>query len=350
LSRSSFAQLPPIETYVVAQHVTCRCQVALDNQCLLAGTDVLITQLPVVGALLDATDAGQPTNLITESQLPYRLTNGKGRVVFRAPDNYDPSGAWSFANYTLVPDTAEVYVGGNIFFTNHLGLLTSSQFTSGSEGWTIVGNGNMTTPLHMTIAAGMLDRYIAGGDEVSALDPDTGTDRRKWYFVSGSDFVNFAGLRGFLAGAFGGTLRFTIKATYGDWSSTLNRPLDFISLECSKCDYGRGVRLVRFADVSLPWDGTEQVVEVTIGLGHLWRRAVSGGSWPLASQCDIAAVLSALTSVSILGDFTASGEGVGVDNVEIEVAAEHAAFPASCQSGCLCSESDTRSLWCCLGA
>merc|ERR1712072_386636 len=63
--------------------------------------------------------------------------------------------------------------------------------------------------------------------------------------------------------AYGGELQFTVKSTYGDFHY-LNSPLDWVSLECDECNNGRGLRIIRFTDQLLNWDGTEKRVSLDL--------------------------------------------------------------------------------------
>ena len=113
----------------------------------------------------------------------------------------------------------------------------SSTFVSGTDGWTIEGNIQQNVPVHQAFAWGMMNRYIYGTDEVQYLDFDTGVDRQKWYFVAPPSYASQD-----LATAYGGVLRFTVKATYGDFDY-LNQPpaLNWVVLECEECNNGRGI-------------------------------------------------------------------------------------------------------------
>jgi hypothetical protein len=189
---------------------------------------------------------------------------------------------------------------------------------------------------HQAFVWGALSHYVYGVDEVQYLDFATGVDRSKWYFE--------AAAAGFhqpeMAGAYGGTLRFTVRSLYGNFSE-LNSPLDWVTLECAACDSGRGLRLVRFVDDLLYWEGgAEQVVELGLTPLEHWQRDPlnAGLNFTYATECEIAAVLTSISRVAILGDFTRGGEGVALDDVAVLAAAPSAqpAYPLDCQKGCQC--------------
>merc|ERR1712113_582028 len=141
--------------------------------------------------------------------------------------------------------------------------------------------------------------------------------------------------------AYGGYLRFKVKSLYGNFSE-LNSPLDWVTLECASCDGGRGTRLIRFIDESLQWDGSEQNVALRLHPTEFWRRdPLNSAHWmeyQFAKECEIAGMLTGLTRLAILGDFTRGGEGVAIDDVTISAAplSEQPAYPVDCQRGCVC--------------
>jgi len=143
-------------------------------------------------------------------------------------------------------------------------------------------------------------------------------------------------------------LQFTVKSTYGDFHY-LNSPLDWVSLECDECNNGRGLRIIRFTDQLLNWDGTEKRVSLDLAAGKLWKLDPLNAAIPYrdASECEIGAVLVGLTRLKILGDFTQAGEGVAIDDVVIRIPDEMPQFPIKCQQGCKCHHADLQRLSCC---
>uniref|UniRef100_A0A7S4V0V0 Uncharacterized protein n=1 Tax=Alexandrium monilatum TaxID=311494 RepID=A0A7S4V0V0_9DINO len=165
------------------------------------------------------------------------------------------------------------------------------------------------------------------------MDFATGMDRARWYFEASRPFRHPQ-----LVAAFGGIFRFRVRSTHGNFSD-LNAPLDWITLECASCDSGRGIRLVRFMERLMDWDGSEQVVEVRLSANGLWKRDPrnSGVPFQYAATCEVAAVLTNLSRVAILGDLTRGAEGVAIDDVEVLAdLSEQPAYPLECQRGCSC--------------
>jgi len=279
--------------------------------------------------------------------LPFRLSDPLRRVVYVPPsDVFPPEGRWASAVYTVqepLSGTTSEY--GQIGLASPANYLTASSYIGGIDQWAISGNIHSAIPSWQAFGWGLLNRYIYGTDEVQYVDFETGSDRSKWYFLAPPGKFHLPEL----AGAYGGTLRFTIASTYGDFSH-MNDPLDFITIECDSCNSKRGMRIVRFADAGLEWDGTERVVEVTLAVDNFWRRDPMNKALPFtdATECEIAAVLAGITSLKILGDFTKAGEGVAIDDVAIVASTDQPTYPLTCQQGCTCAHDlSQRRLDCC---
>ena len=197
------------------------------------------------------------------------------------------------------------------------------------------------------IAEPALDRYIYGTDEVQYTDFETGSDKVKWYFEA--DAGKYL-LPEFVA-AYGGHIRFTVKSTYGDFNF-LNQPLDWVTMECSSCNMGRGLRIVRFVDDLLAWDGAEKTVTIPVAANQSWRRDPRNTALPFtdATECEIAAVLSGVTKFKILGDFTQAGEGVALDDIRVQSTTEQPSYPTNCQQGCICRHHPSMQRLACCGS
>lgn len=319
--------------------------------CTLAGyqsngttVNFLIQTLPAVGTLYETsqnfrtygTDPKYAPTPIQEHDLPYQVSDALFRIVYVPPsDVFPPEGRWAALEYTVIePVSGTQSERGQVALSSPSHDLAASTFIGGTDGWTVAGNIHSTVPTWQAFGWGLLNRYIYGTDEVQYMDFESGTDKTKWYFDAPPGKYCLPEL----ASAYGGTLRFTIASTYGDFAY-LNSPLDFITLECASCNSGRGMRIVRYADNGLEWDGTEKIVEVSLAVGHFWRRDWMNSALPLtyATSCEIAAVLAGLTRFKILGDFTRAGEGVALDDVAIVSSSAQPTYPLSCQQGCVCA-------------
>lgn len=314
-----------------------------------------IKSLPTSGNLYETsqnyrtygTDPKYAPTPIQEHELPYQISDTHFRVVYVPPfDVFPPEGRWAAFTYQVQePVSGDMSEAGQVALNSPANHVASSSFIGGIDAWTISGNIHSAAPTWQAFGWGLLNRYIYSTDEVQYIDFDTGTDNSKWYFEAPPGKYALPEM----AAAYGGTLKFTLSSTYGDFTH-LNSPLDFISLECASCNSNRGIRIVRFADNGLQWDGSERVIQVTLGPNNFWRRDPMNSALPFtdATECEIAAVLSGLTRMKILGDFTKAGEGVAIDDVSISSATSQPAFPLACQQGCTCAHDPRfRRLACC---
>lgn len=346
----------------VARHVACAVAAGSPTVCTLGGHEesnkvlqFYITSLPASGTLYETsqnyrtygTDPKNAPTPIMEHELPFRVSDIYNRAVYVPPsDVFPPEGRWAAFSYKV-----QEGVSGDMSETAYVALnspsnfIAGSTFVSGVDDWTISGNIHSISPTWQAFGWGRLNRYVYGTDEVHYIDFETGSDKSKWYFEAppGKFYLPE------LANAYGGSIRFTVASTYGDFTH-LNTPLDWLTLECASCNSGRGLRIVRFADNGLQWDGSEQVISVPLKVGSFWRRDPKnrGLAFTDATECEIAAVLAGLTRFRILGDFTQAGEGIAIDEVSIEAAHEQPAYPIACSQGCTCAHDPRqRRLSCC---
>jgi hypothetical protein len=346
----------------VARHVSCSVAAGSPTVCALAAYETgnltlafLIKTLPTSGNLYETsqnyrtygTDPKYAPTPIQEHQLPYQISDALFRVVYVPPfDVFPPEGRWAAFTYQVQePNSGSMSEAGQVSLNSPANHVASSSFIGGIDAWSVVGNIHGATPTWQAFGWGLLNRYIYSTDEVQYIDFDTGSDRSKWYFQAPDGKYYLPEM----ASAYGGTLKFTVSSTYGDFSH-LNSPLDFITLECSSCNSNRGLRIVRFADNGLQWDGSERVITVTLAANNFWRRDPMNTALPFtdATECEIAAVLAGLTKLKILGDFTKAGEGVAIDDVSVSSATTQPAFPLACQQGCTCAhDSRYRRIACC---
>lgn len=348
----------------VAQHVACAVAAGSPTVCPLAAFETsnktlafLIKTLPTSGNLYETsqnyrtygTDPKYAPTPIQEHQLPFQISDALFRVVYVPPfDVFPPEGRWAAFTYQVQePIAGEISEVGQVALNSPANHVASSSFIGGIDAWSISGNIHSATPMWQAFGWGLLNRYIYSTDEVQYIDFETGSDKSKWYFEApaGKYYLPEA------ASAYGGTLQFTVSSTYGDFSH-LNSPLDWITLECASCNSGRGMRIVRFADNGLQWDGSERVVVAPLSANNFWRRDPMNTALPFtdATACEIAAVLQGLTTLKILGDFTQAGEGVAIDDVSVSSASSQPAFPLECQQGCVCAHDPRERRMSCCGS
>lgn len=362
----------------VARHVACPVRQNTPTVCTLLGAEnaelnmeYYIQSLPTDGVLYETSPnyrmiGSDPKHLpdpIGVHQLPFHVTDPYNRVVYVPPANmWAPEGHWASFTYTTMavipgvpdplgilptpPPTPTTSEPGMAVMANPEGAIAGSAFdvSHDGDGWSISGNladsdaqGGLR---HQAFVWGGLSYYVYGVDEVQYVDFATGLDRTRWYFEASPRAFN----KPELAGSYGGLIRFTVRSLYGNFSQ-LNAPLDWVSLECQSCNSGLGLRIVRFTDEHLTWDGRERRVELRLSPMDKWQsdplNAALNFTW--ATECEIAAVLTNMSRLRILGDWTRGGEGIAIDDVAILAAdsANQPAYPVQCQQGCVCVHNPT---------
>lgn len=350
----------------VARHVACPVEVNMPTSCTLAAyeeselpVEYFIKTLPKEGLLYetspnyrsDGSDPKHSPDPIGPHLLPFRVSDPLNRLIYVPPYNvWAPEGQWASFEYVVSAQPPAPTAGdplppkitsevGLAVLTNSEGAIAGATFDLADDfsGWSISGNipGKTAGGLkHQAFVWGGLSHYVYGVDEVMYMNFENGMDRTKWYFEASPHFNKRE-----MAAAYGGKLRFTVQKLYGNFTQQ-NDPLDWITIECSSCNTGRGLRVVRFVDDKFYWDGDERNIEVELLPTAGWMKDPlnTAGTFRHATECEIGAVLTDVSRVAILGDFTRGGEGVALDNVKIVAAppSEQPKFPVACQQGCVC--------------
>ncbi|RHY56623.1 hypothetical protein DYB30_003615 [Aphanomyces astaci] len=150
---------------------------------------------------------------------------------------------------------------------------------------------------------------------VIQTQPTSTDDAQLWYFTAPSKFL------GNQWATYGGTLTFTLSASEGDFSSSsnLNTPATtpLVILDCATCNLNAGVRLAWPQTLSPAFTGPAQTFSIPLSETAGWVTDPKNTllPWTPPSQCVLMEVLSKLSGVSILGDFTRRSETVALDAV-----------------------------------
>ncbi|CAE7845310.1 Dnajb5 [Symbiodinium sp. KB8] len=362
-----------LQSYVrdpIARHTACAVDADTPTVCVLEGfvggttdLDYYILTLPEEGLLYETSpnfrsfgsEPLQAPDPIGPHLLPFLVTDPKHQVVYVPPPNKWPTpNAWTTFTFVVrsligLSQDGETIIDvqsepGLVVLVNPHRQIAGSDFNlaDGADGWTVSGQlevvgGNTPSAgvRHQAVSWGGLNQYIYGADEVQSLDFATGIDLAKWYFEASPKVYH----KKEMAVAYGGTLRFRVRAQYGDFLE-LNAPLDWVTIECESCDTGHGARIIRFVDDTLRWIGNEVYMEFL--LNENGRRSYdplnSAADFQYATACQIAAILTNVSRIAILGDFTRGGEGIALDDVAVVAAdaSEQPAYPLACQQGCIC--------------
>jgi len=278
------------------------------------------------------------------------VTGSENRLYYKRPaGDSAPVGAYDVLEYTVTDLTPlgkekSTSQAGKVTVVPPSGVLVGSHFTRGDEGWKIIGNKAASHPVtHEPSSRGVrLNHYVYGSDDTidtqsrSAREGQTSTqtDKQLWYFEAPEKFTGHHGI------AYGGTLEFTMASFQGDFSSpdmfNLGREgrsgATLVEIHCATCNVNRGVT-VAFplsaareyrqggtqggTDVAFTGETTSFALPLKEDEGWLQDPKNTLVEWQPPTQCQFIELLSGISSLRILGDFTTWYESVALDTVEL---------------------------------
>jgi hypothetical protein len=226
-------------------------------------------------------------------------------------------GKWDEFTYT-VSDGSASSDAGIVTLVGSNGILEGSDFSGDDESWLIVDNKQTSSSAtYEASSRGIMNHYVYGTDDNLHIDSSTGDDQKLWKFEAPSGFLGHHGA------AYGGELHFSMSSFSGDFSSSnLNSDAHLVELVCDQCDVNAGITLA-FPLASTDqgtFDGsaTEFVISLEESAGWLLDSKNTLVDWEAPTQCEIIEVLSGLSAVRILGDFTRWYESVSLDSVSFQ--------------------------------
>lgn len=304
-----------------------------------------ITKLPTDGKLYQLSDVHSkygydPKKGVEITSVPTTVVDaakGKTRVLYVRP-SVDREGAGDFdrIEYTVADATVTATAGTVVIVGDGVNF-RASDFSADSEGWTIEGNrvaGSSVT--HEASSRGSLNHYVYGTDD--SLNMAGGNDQDLWYFSAPSKFTGWQGAY------YGGDMKFTMSSFSGDFSaSNLNAGTYLVKLFCQQCDTNKGVT-IGFPMSATSFDGSTKTFTISMVETAGWLRDPENTleAWTVPTKCDFVEVLSGLTSVQILGDFTKWYESVSLDDVSFGKSSAVSSIPFCAQgtpdaSTCSCT-------------
>ena len=200
---------------------------------------------------------------------------------------------------------------GTVTIVGKSGAIVGSDFLSGDEGWTIIGNaGAVSAPQFEPFNRGKsFNYYIYAKDDIINHSKFGEQDKSLWYFNAPAKFLGNKGA------AYGGHISFSIGLFAGDIAS-LSKGLNLVELECKDCGYNAGIRLAhRFSKIHFTHAIAHFKIELLETANWLKDPRDSLKPWSAPSRCEFIQVLSRLSGLRILGDITTWYETVAIDNV-----------------------------------
>lgn len=217
------------------------------------------------------------------------------------------SDAFSFR----ITDGKNTSFDGMVTIVDKSCAIVGSDFLSGDEGWTIIGNaGAASAPQFEPFNRGKsFNYYIYAKDEIINHSKFGEPDKSLWYFNAPAKFLGNKGA------AYGGHISFSIGLFAGDIAS-LSKGLNLVELECKDCGYNAGIRLAhRFSKIHFTHAIAHFKIELLETANWLKDPQNSLKPWSAPSRCEFIQVLSRLSGLRILGDITTWYETVAIDNV-----------------------------------
>lgn len=258
-----------------------------------------------------------------------------------------PYGKWaSFTYHVTGAKTRRTSTDGQVLLLPPSNVMVGSSFIIDTEGWTVVGNHptRSTAVVYDHTSRGLQSRFIYASDELikvgsnyraslsssSSSSPAPSASRKKnrpidlslWYFRAPPAFSGNQGL------AYGGQLSFTLSSFAGDFSEeNIHWDAYVVFLDCEKCrakdNSGKsGVRLGMPLRSALP-NGLLLGRDVPVALnltekaGWLEDTRTPLQAWQPPTRCTFIQVLSSLSGLSILGDYTKYYETISIDSVAL---------------------------------
>lgn len=253
------------------------------------------------------------------------VTGSNNRVFYQRPSP-DAAGLdkWGTFEYVVVSEAGITSYPGTVTLVPTSGSIVGSGFLLSNEAWTIEGNKlSSYDAQHEAYSRGsLLNHYVLGIDDKINVPVSGGVDQSLWYFVAPEKFLGNMGI------AYGGSLQFTIGSFSGDFSALNSAEAAVVILECAECEgpVGAGITL-HYTMNSLAksphgaFTGASRRVSIPLVEGNTggWLKDPQNSlqSWSAPSKCDLIQVLSRLSKVKILGDWTRWYETVALDDVQL---------------------------------
>jgi len=244
------------------------------------------------------------------------VTGSNTRVLYTRPSP-DAAGVNKWTTFSfVVNDGAKDSFPGTVTLVPPSGNIIGSEFLLNNEGWTIVGNkaDSMNATFEEYSRDGMLNHYIVATDDKINIASSGAADSSIWYFQAPSQFLGNIGI------SYGGQLQFTQGAFSGDFTKLNGNYL--VEMLCSACQgpVTLGIKLIFPMSASTDaknFNGatTQFKIPLLETAGWLQDPQNTLTKWTPPNKCDFIRVLSRLSSLRILGDWTTWYESVALDNV-----------------------------------
>jgi len=236
-----------------------------------------------------------------------KVSDSKNRVYY-VSDLLGVSSYVSFSYSAVNKKNGDVSGMGLITMVQNNGIISESNFMLNNDGWSIVGNKEKhgKVDISYTSVSSMMSRYIYGNDNIIHSNTKNINDKKLWYFEAPDKFT------GNKAIAYGGYIEFNIASFSGDFSR-IHTTSYAVILECAICN-NTGLSL-GIPTTSIFFNGEPTKISFRLVEDAGWLDIDSNR---IMSKCEFINILSKLSSIKILGDWTTLHETIALDNVVIK--------------------------------
>ena len=249
---------------------------------------------------------------ITET--PCKVIGKRARVVYKRPtSDRQKNGEWGRFNYHVADKEAES-LDGTVVLVPPSKVIVASDFWLSDEEWTTVGN----RPNEITYersSRGIMNFYIYSADNSLNIGRN-GNDDDVWYFQLPPKFSGWQGI------AYGGRFEFDISSFGGDFSPEReNHPgkLNIVEIYCAKCNLNHGETFGFPLSATKGFSGETTSFSFALHESAGWLKDPKSTElkWIVPTNCEMIELLSGISTIRILGDFTTWYESISIDNVKI---------------------------------
>ncbi|CAM9299509.1 unnamed protein product [Ascophyllum nodosum] len=249
------------------------------------------------------------------------VTGSNNRVVYKRPRaDAEPRGRWDSFTYTVSDGSASAK-DGTVTLVSQGRMIVAEDFETGVGTWQVCQSGGTRCDAARYDASnrGLISFFISGTDSI-IYSNDNGVDDTLWWFKAGTAFSGNLGI------AYDGTLEFSLGAFSGTFSEeNLNgEALRIVELYCSTCQRNAGMTLAFPLSTAGGFAGGSAGVSYALPLSESkgWVKDPNNSliEATVPTKCEMAQVLSNLSELRILGDFTRWYESVALDSVYIRLA------------------------------
>jgi hypothetical protein len=282
-----------------------------------------ITSLPQSGTLHQLTQVfdlhGYDPKAGTQiTKVPFEITSPYGpssRVVYKRPKyDYETYGEWGRFNFIMTDKHGNKSHEGTIVLIPPSRIILGSNFLLSDEGWNTSGN-RPDGVTHDQTTRGVMSYFIYSSDNSLNIQ-DGRHDVDLWHFVAPEKY------HGWQAIMYGATMKFDMSSFGGDYSLSKRNfegKLNIVEIVCSTCAMNKGITLGYPLSSTSGFDGQSKPFALPLVESGGWLKDPQNTNlqWTVPTRCDMYEVLSGISSIRILGDFTNWYESISLDNFQI---------------------------------